>query len=358
MKILIADDSNTTRNMLKLMISKFGHEYVEAVNGQQAIDVLMDPDGPKLALIDWIMPGIDGLEVCRRIKDADLAQSRYLIMLTARNDKTDLACALDAGANDYIVKPYDPVELRARIDAGARVVDAETKLTRAKNRMAEFVGIVSHDLRSPIGSVISALEILGEDPESFEEFRPLLTRSCEQALSIITDLLDLTALESSRIELNLSCSDLAVCVRDSISLCKNRADKKSVELIYEGPDELIARFDSSRLGQVLDNLISNAIKFTPMGKLVTVRCIPDTDQSVRLEVEDQGVGIEPHRVADLFMKEKKTSTKGTNGETGTGFGLPLAQEIVKLHGGDIRIESELGVYSRFSFHLSMHDCTE
>ena len=118
MKILTAEDDSTSRRVLENVLPKWGYDVVSVSNGKQALAKLQEKDAPRLVVLDWMMPEMDGLEVCRRVRQADGAETMYIILLTARRDKNDIVEGLGAGADDYISKPFDIHELRARIDVG------------------------------------------------------------------------------------------------------------------------------------------------------------------------------------------------------------------------------------------------
>jgi DNA-binding response OmpR family regulator len=128
MRILIAEDDATSRAMLTAVLKKCGHEVVETANGAAAWDVLRQPGAPALAVLDWMMPEIDGLEVVRRVRALQSPLPPYLIMLTTKSEKADIIAGLDTGANDYISKPFDAGELRARVEVGRRMVEAQVAL--------------------------------------------------------------------------------------------------------------------------------------------------------------------------------------------------------------------------------------
>jgi phosphoserine phosphatase RsbU/P len=128
MKILIAEDDPVSRHLLEATLSKFGYEVVLAADGAQAWAVLQRQDSPSLAILDWIMPEIDGVEICRRVRSLPTTTPPYLILLTARNEKTDVVVGLEAGANDYLTKPFDRSELHARIQVGTHVLELQEAL--------------------------------------------------------------------------------------------------------------------------------------------------------------------------------------------------------------------------------------
>ncbi len=136
MLVLIADDDRTSRTVLAAVLRKIGHDVVEAEDGLGALSLLLSADGPGLAVLDWMMPGLDGLEVVRRVRAADLSFPPYLVMLTSRGDKADVIAGLDGGANDYLAKPFDTGELRARIEVGSRMVAMQRALIESREALA------------------------------------------------------------------------------------------------------------------------------------------------------------------------------------------------------------------------------
>ena len=143
MRILIAEDDCTSRTMLSAILEKQGYEVIEAVNGIAALEALQQPEAPRLAILDWLMPEMDGLEVIRRIRARQTANTPYLIMLTSMGAKNDIIKGLDAGANDYLTKPFDPDELYARIEVGRRMVELQDELIESHALLANKVDELS-----------------------------------------------------------------------------------------------------------------------------------------------------------------------------------------------------------------------
>ncbi|MEM5788667.1 MAG: diguanylate cyclase [Syntrophobacteraceae bacterium] len=136
MRILIAEDDLTSRTILTGLLRKLGHEVVVTVDGAEAWQIMQQPDAPKLAILDWMMPKMEGVEVCRRIRTMETDQPPYLIMLTAKEGKKDIVAGLDTGADDYLVKPYDKGELCARVSVGQRMTELQAKLLEVRNALA------------------------------------------------------------------------------------------------------------------------------------------------------------------------------------------------------------------------------
>ena len=140
MRILIAEDDLTSRNILAALLKKTGHEVMETTNGADAWAVMQQPDAPRMAILDWMMPEMDGLELVRRIREPQTEQPPYLIMLTAKGKKSDIVVGLDAGADDYLVKPFDTGELQARIEVGRRIVELQARLAEQVNALQQALG--------------------------------------------------------------------------------------------------------------------------------------------------------------------------------------------------------------------------
>jgi diguanylate cyclase (GGDEF)-like protein len=137
MKVLVAEDNPVSRKVVGSMLSKWGYEVVTAANGDEALRALQAEDGPELAILDWMMPGIDGLEVCRRVRQGKREPYIYMLLLTARTARQDLLDGMDAGADDYVTKPYDTHELRVRIRAGRRILELQTELVKAREALRD-----------------------------------------------------------------------------------------------------------------------------------------------------------------------------------------------------------------------------
>ena len=141
MRILIAEDDPISRRVLSATLCKSGYEVIETCDGEQALNALRAPDAPRLAVLDWMMPGIDGAEVCRRLRGDEMSSYVYILLLTARGEKDDIVDGLDAGADDYLTKPFDPHELRSRLSVGRRTLDLEGAL---QAKVCELQEAITH----------------------------------------------------------------------------------------------------------------------------------------------------------------------------------------------------------------------
>jgi DNA-binding response OmpR family regulator len=162
MRVLIAEDDLTSRIMLQAVLSKWGYDVTSASDGEEAWDVLQRTDAPPLVVLDWMMPGMDGLTLCRKLRAQDRADPLYILLLTAKGESNDIVRGLEAGADDYVAKPYDNEELRARIGAGRRVLELsfEVAMRQKLQGVLEMAGAVCHELNQPLHIVTGYSEML------------------------------------------------------------------------------------------------------------------------------------------------------------------------------------------------------
>lgn len=347
--ILIVDDDKSTLQQIEILVTSFGYTPVPTVYSTHIFDIL-ENEHIDLILMDIHMPDVDGLNLLQQLKLHKLYNMVPVIMLTSDTDDNLLEECFKNGAMDFINKPVKEVVLRARIQSALSIRNYIYKLRNVNEQMGEFVGIVSHDLRSPIVSFTSFCKLLTEAPDEIATFIPEMEKTSKRALRMVNDLLDLMAMKCGKISMDMAPADFSIIAYDAINTLKFQADKKKVSLVNNVGRFPTVNADHNRIYQVLNNLLTNAIKFTHSSGNVTIDAM-STDNGLKIEVTDTGVGINPEKIPELFQKHKRVSTYGTDGEKGTGFGLPLAQEIVQAHGSIIEVESELNRGSTFFFFL-------
>jgi phosphoserine phosphatase RsbU/P len=162
MKVLIAEDDFTSRTILQAILTRWGYEVMVTADGESALAAMQQPDAPQLALLDWMMPGLDGPAVCRELRNLKHRDTLYLILLTAKGERGDIIQGLEAGADDYIAKPYDNEELRARVQVGSRIITMQNELGERERLQGvlEMAGAVCHELNQPLQSISGYSELL------------------------------------------------------------------------------------------------------------------------------------------------------------------------------------------------------
>ncbi len=161
MRILIAEDDPTSRDVLRINLETWGYDVVVCKDGAQAFQILQKPDAPQLAILDWMMPELSGVDICRRVRLQQKNHPTYILLLTAKNQRSDLIEGLNAGADDYIVKPFDRQELRARLNVGIRVVKLQNQLVQAEQMrvLAQTAGAAAHEINQPLTVLLGKLEL-------------------------------------------------------------------------------------------------------------------------------------------------------------------------------------------------------
>jgi len=198
MKILIADDDFTSRIVLAQVLKNLGHEVIETEDGDQAWAVLQAPDAPRFAILDWVMPGLEGPELARRVRSLQQDRSPYLIILTSRSEKEAVIEGLEAGADDFLSKPFNTGELRARVDVGRRILELQDKLIESRDTLAHQA---SHDALTGLPNRRAILEQLGKE----------LARTSRMDVSLAVGLCDLDHFKQVNDRYGHQTGDEALC---------------------------------------------------------------------------------------------------------------------------------------------------
>jgi signal transduction histidine kinase len=239
------------------------------------------------------------------------------------------------------------------------IQEKNLQLEIAGKHKSEFLANMSHELRTPLNAIIGFSEVLlekmfGEMNEKQEDYLKDIHSSGQHLLSLINDILDLAKVEAGRMELNLTTFDLPAAIDNALTLIRERALRHNIALAAEIDPQLgELNADERKLKQILLNLLSNAVKFTPEGGKIKVGARLAGDM-VEIAVTDTGVGIALKDQTIVFEEFKQVGTDYTRKAEGTGLGLALTRKFVELHGGTIRVESELGKGSTFAFTLPLN----
>ena len=384
-KILIVDDEPLNLTTLEAFLSGDGYELHFAANGRDgcAKAHVIQPD---LILLDVMMPEMDGYEVCRRLKADPRLRTIPVIFVTGLIDSDAESAGLALGAADYLTKPVNVEIARQRIrnllerehlrneveaqrDHLEQMVQARTVALSVAREAAEaanraktaFLRNVSHELRTPMTAIMGMTELAlrrAADPKLSAQLGTV-KQSSAQLLALINDVIDITQLEANQLGLERNRFQLASVLDAQTRLFSQEAAKKGLALSIETAPalaELPLLGDPLRLGQILQNLTANAIKFTSQGSVSLAATLCEESQEdvlVRFEVRDTGIGIDPKDQMRIFNLFEQADDSPTRRYSGTGLGRALSKRLIEFMGGEIDVQSQPGSGSVFCFTVRL-----
>jgi two-component system, sensor histidine kinase and response regulator len=353
--ILVVDDTQDNLDLLEFALRRKPVKMLRAASGFECLDIAREQN-PDVILLDIQMPGMDGFETLKRLREEDLTAKIPVILLTAqKKDPVSIEKGLQLGADLYLTKPIDTEELLVRTRMLIRIRRAEDELDRIK---ADFMAMLVHDMRNPILIIKSFLELLMEDENMkllSEDLRMIAVSaltSSSTMLNLINDILDLSKYESGNVPLQKLPQQIVNVVDDVLQQMVIQSRQKNIiiqkHIAQDLPQVLI---DGAKMGQALMNIVGNALKFTPSGGIIKVsaeykdRTVSDegsAEPAIQIAVSDSGVGIPAEELPHVFDRYKQLSTAGLIRQKGTGLGLAICKLIIDAHGGKIKITSEVG----------------
>lgn len=361
--ILIVDDEPVNIQVLSNQLSMHNFGIITAMDGYQALKKL-EQETPDLVLLDLMMPGLSGYDTCVKIRETHNTSELPIIILTAKNQVGDLVRGLACGANDYITKPFAREELLSRIDnqlklqrysqelltmnlnleivnqsLEKRVAERTRELSARNEQIKEFLHILCHDLLNPFSSLSSIMEVLQLSPGQFEEMQHYMRTAIDNGIAMIEMVRKMKDLEESKLKNDITACTLTHLIDESHKIMSQQLQQKQLSLnVTVDPSLKVMVEKTSFINSVLSNVLSNAIKFSYSGSAIEIFANNDDDH-VYLYIRDYGIGMPPSISGNLFAMDKSTSRKGTNGEIGTGYGMPLVKRFIKAYGGSIEITS-------------------
>jgi len=362
--LLVVDDDADNRDVLSRRLARQGHEVTTASSGSEALQRLRET-AFDLVLLDIMMPDMDGYEVLGHIKADERLQHIPVIMISALNELQSVVRCIEAGAEDYLSKPFNPILLKARTDScleKKRFRDRETalfeelqanykRLQEVEKLRDDMRNMIVHDLRTPLTAMLVGVEMLEHDATldaMQHEIVSIATGGGKTLLGMINDLLDVEKMEAGSTQLQYDQIVADALVAGAVA--------QVTSLAHDGHNTLVTEVtaglppfpgDANKLTRTLVNLIGNAIKFTE-GGTVTI-AVTQGDGSIRFAIRDTGEGIPAEAFEKIFEKFGQLDSR----RVGTGLGLAFCKLAVEAHGGRIRVESTPGAGSTFSFAIPL-----
>jgi CheY-like chemotaxis protein len=380
--ILIVDDTPDNLTVLTRILTQQGYTVRPAINGEIALHSTQELL-PDLVLLDIMMPGLSGYEVCRRLKADERTREIPIIFISARDQISDKVTAFSLGGVDYITKPFRTEEVVARVQTHLKLRNLQQQLQEQNARLQHEIGvrrqaeqelkalnqelqkanaskdklfsIIAHDLRSPFASLMGFSELVincidDYTREEILENMIMIKKSSDSVYALLENLLAWSRLQQGIMKQQKTEIFINRIVENNAHLFLTHAEQKQITLKNAIPQPLKAYADYHMIDTVIRNLISNALKFTDHGGTITLSAHRN-EREVEIAIADTGIGMSEEDLAKLFQIDDKFTTEGTEGERGTGLGLGLCKELVEKNDGKIWVESTPGRGSTFRFSL-------
>jgi two-component system, sensor histidine kinase and response regulator len=358
--ILVVDDTPANLQMLVGLLNDRGYRPRPVTSGRLALQAAKN-DPPDLILLDIGMPEMNGYQVCESLKADPQLCDIPVIFISAHTETNDKVEAFRAGGVDYVTKPFQIEEVQARVAAqlelrrqARELKDTNDELRRLEKLRDDLVHMIVHDLRSPLSAMSGYLGLALRAGRG--SVSPNILRDIEDAVkatgkmtSMVNAVLDASMLEGGRMKLKLGSCDLGLVVHEVVAGLRVLAEDRRL-LMGPRRDNTTARADKEIVARVVQNLVSNALKFTPAGGEIRIGVDPDED-GVRIWVADDGPGIAPEHRDKIFEKFGRVETRGADRIRGMGLGLAFCKLAVEGHGGRIGVDGEAGKGSVFWFVL-------
>jgi two-component system sensor histidine kinase/response regulator len=358
--VLIVDDDEKNRKLLKAMLRKENYDLVDAGCGEEALHIAAERS-LDIILLDIVMPGMDGFEVCRRLKANAETKVVPVLIITALTEKKERVKAMEAGADDFLNKPIEKTELIVRVKSLLRIKEYHDQLLENNREISEknrslqelekvkegLTNMIVHDLRNPLTAISMSIELMqlrGENLNNAQrKAMSNIMQRCDYLNSMIQSILDIQRMEEGQLRPEMEAADIVALTEEELQQLSYQMEKEKKQVAFTKPESLPElRFDANLIKRVIGNLMSNAMRHTPNdGKIeIDIRYEP-YEHHVMFSIGDNGDGLAPEYHEKIFEKFEQASLKLKGVRRGkSGLGLTFSKMAVEAHGGRIWVESE------------------
>lgn len=359
-RILAVDDQAANLRVVGILLGRNGYEVVPAASGPEAL-AAAQAQTPDLILLDMMMPGMDGFELLAALRALPALRDVPVVFLTAAHDRDLLLRAFDAGAVDYVTKPFMPEELLARVSAHVGLKQARDRLERVARERQELVNLVAHDLKNPLGSVLFASDMLRQPDcraERVPRYLEVIRESAQDAVDYIRRYLEsqARALDSATRNAPPQSAGLRETADWLLQRYELQFEARGMRLAVLAPERCgRVAIEPLVLRQVAENLVSNAMKYAQAGGELELVVRASSPGYWQLLAQDRGPGIPAARQRELFQPFRRLGEHDPADGLSSGLGLSLARQIVADAGGQLWYEDRGGGGARFLIELPAAD---
>ncbi len=362
--ILIVDDNQTNIILLQAILKRAKYNTVSATNGTDALRIMQEMH-PDLVLLDIMMPEMDGYEVARRKDEIEDIQSIPFLFVTALSDTNSMVKGFKAGCSDFITKPFNTEEILIRIHhqiinvENRRIINSKNEELKSLIRNRDkLYAVVAHDLRSPLGTIKSVLDILDENLNSeiigFELYDLLhaTTESADELFGLLENLLFWTRTQMGKLIFQPKEIKITDAVTDAIKATSSMSNIHRIDISYsDNTGNATVLADKNMITTVIRNILANAIKFSDEDSSIEIET-KIVDNQLSCSITDHGCGMDDE-VKQALQQQISITTTGKHQEEGTGLGLTLCREFIRAHNGNLSFESEMNVGTTFTFTIPL-----
>jgi signal transduction histidine kinase len=399
-KILLVDDNENNLLSMEVVLERAGYLFSRATSGREALRILLKEADFSLILLDVKMPIMDGYETAELIYQRDKLRQIPIIFITAHDyEEAAMFKGYKTGAVDFIRKPFNPDLLRSKVGVFAelykktqllqhqedklrainedlvklnqnleqRVLDRTLELQTLNQELKalnlskdKFLSVISHDLRNPLTALLASSENLTHNadrlrPDQVKGFSGIIHRTSKKILEQLNELVEWAKTQRERVSFAPGTLHLKTGISEAMELLKHAAGQKEIRLDNYIPDNIFVNADALMLRSILQNLVTNAIKFTPHGGSAIRVTAQPLGEMVEVCIQDYGIGMSEETKRLVLADDHGRSVLGTNQERGSGLGLLLVKDFVIQHGGLLQVDTEVGKGTCFKFTLPKNE---
>jgi two-component system sensor histidine kinase/response regulator len=353
--LLVIDDQETNIQVVGAVLGKLGFEILPATSGPEALKRL-SIRRPDLILLDLLMPEMDGFELCQRIRENPDWAEIPVIFVSSADDKELIVRAFESGGVDYITKPFNHAELISRVRTHVALKSARDELKQLAEDKDELIGVLTHDLKSHLGGMDMSAQVLRDCTTELDnpQLRLMAENISNSSSLMLTFVKEFLANASADHGLSIKPEPISLKEAASRAVRNHQEAARRKQLVFQTVlqgNGVLVQADAAALEQVLDNLVSNAIKFSPPGRQIRVTVREPGDRYVECQVQDEGPGFTEDDKARMFRRYARLSARPTGGEPSTGLGLSIVKKLVLAMNGELACESAAGNGATFAFRL-------
>lgn len=341
-KILIVDDNILNLKVVGNILQSEGFDIAVSLNGESAINILLNNE-IDLILMDIMMPEIDGFETCRRIKCIDTLKEIPLIFLTAKAQTEDILEAFEAGGVDYIFKPFNRLELLARVNTHLDLFLSKRKLKELYKNRDLIYSIIAHDIQAPFNKITQFLLMLSgghidSNSSDYKELLDLLGLETQKTNELIKDLIEWGQVLMNENSDQLQSKYVKPMIDSVITFLEQQSYSKELQIFNAIDEKTQISCNEKSMEVIFRNLLANAIKFTPNGGQIRFSAV-ENGQKVAIQLKDSGIGMSQDVMKKLFENNEFYKSNGTNKEKGSGLGLQIIKDFIKKNNAELKVDS-------------------